>query len=56
MINQIETIADQLDADDLDDVTGGVTDGTSNMVICRKAGGTQQDATTGAGAGIIAIL
>ena len=56
MTDHVETITSELDAADLDRVCGGITDGTSNTVICRKAGGTQQDATGGAGAGIIAVL
>ena len=56
MTDQIETISSELDVEDLEQVAGGIADGTSNTLTCRKAGGDQQEATGGAGAGIIAIL
>ena len=54
-MTQAETITNELTAEDLNQVVGGITDGTSNLT-CRKAGGTQQDATSGGESSIIAVL
>ena len=43
MTNPVETNASELDAEALEQVAGGITDGTSNTLMARKAGGTQQD-------------
>ena len=50
MTDQIETAPAELEVEDLDQAVGGITDGTSNTLTCRKAGGTQQDYLTAPGA------
>jgi hypothetical protein len=56
MTDQAETTTPELAAEDLDQVVGGITDGTSNTLICRKAGGTQQDWVSGGESSLIGLL
>jgi hypothetical protein len=46
MPDKVEPTPDELTAEQLEEVAGGITeitDGTSNTLMARKAGGTQQD-------------
>jgi hypothetical protein len=56
MTDQIETNASELDAEDLERVAGGITDGTSNTLMARKAGGEQQDYGAGGQTNVLVAL